>query len=310
MHLQELKKLETRLLEPLSIPVIGRCLQKKAVTALAEDNSSDAVKVLAKAVTRLKDEEIKNIVLDALGKIRNQQCIDAFCQVWADTRHSDLTNLLVKKGWVASRPVNIRVLSALKTKQVQVITNGRKEIVEPLLNAFQDKDSEIANRASKCAVSFTNSDVIDYICQKWAEIRDKTLENLICQGKYIAQQPIELRVLTALKLTKLEVIRDCGKEIVEPLLNAIQDKDSEIANRAGECAIMFDQPEYQEVLFRLVLEQNHPIARQVVIKAQYAPREPNQRALFYFLTEQWDMYESLDYEHTLLVGVKGNDWEK
>ncbi len=78
MFLFELKKLETRLLEPVSIPVIGRCLQKKAVTALAEDNSPNAVKVLAKAITRLKDEEIKEIVLDALSKLRNQQCIDAF----------------------------------------------------------------------------------------------------------------------------------------------------------------------------------------------------------------------------------------
>ena len=215
MHLQELQKLEIRLLEPISIPVIGRCLQKKAVAALAEDASPDAVEVLSKAVISLKDEEIKEIVLDALGRLENQQCIDTFCQVWADTRHQDLTNLLVKKGWIASVPVNIKVLSALKAKQLQVVTDGGREIVEPLLNAFQDKDSEIANRAS-------------------------------------------------------------------------------------ECATMFDQPEYQELLCRLVIEQDHSIARQVVIKAQYAPREPSQRALFYFLTEQWDKYESLDYEHSLL----------
>ena len=388
MRLRKLKKLETRLLEPISIPVIGRCLQKKAITALAEGGSPDAVKVLAKAVTLLKDEEIKDIVLDALGKLRNQQCIDAFCQVWADTRHRDLTNLLLKKAWIAYRPINIRVITALKTKQLQVITNGGKEIVEPLLNAFQDKDSEIANRASKCAVSFTNYDAIDYIChrwaatkdklleqlvckgnyvarnpidlkvltalkltklevirdcgkeiaepllkafndkdaeianqarecaisltnqeaidyicQKWAEIRDKTLEQLICQGKYIAQQPIELRVLTALKLAKLEVIRDYGKEIVEPLLNAIQDKDSEIANRASECAISFTNPEAIDYICHLAIEQGHQVAHQIAIKAQYVPREPNQRALFYFLTEQWDKYESLDYEHSLLQKV-------
>ena len=303
MHLQELKSLESRLLEPLSIPVIGRCLQKKAVTALAEDNSYDAVKVLARAVTRLKDEEIKEIVLDTLGKIRNQRCIDAFSQVWADTRHRDLTNLLVWKGWVASAPIDIRVLSALKTKQLQVVTNGGKEIVEPLLKAFQDRDSEIANRASECAISFTNPEVIDYICQQWAETRDKLLEQLVCKGKYVAQQPIELSVLTALKVGNLKVIRDGGEEIVEPLLDAFQDKDAEIGNRASEYSTIFDQPEYQELLFRLVLEQNHPIARQVVIKAQYAPSEPNQRALFYFLTEQWNKYESLDYEHSLLQKV-------
>jgi hypothetical protein len=50
MNLQELKKLETRLSEPLPVPVIGRCLQKKAIMALVEANSPDAVKVLVKAI--------------------------------------------------------------------------------------------------------------------------------------------------------------------------------------------------------------------------------------------------------------------
>ncbi len=98
---------------------------------------------------------------------------------------------------MASAPViDIRVLSALKAKQLEVVTSGGQEIVEPLLGAFQDRDSEIANRASECMISLTNPDAIDYVCQKWAKTRDKTLEQLVCKGKYVAQQPIELRVLT------------------------------------------------------------------------------------------------------------------
>ena len=218
MQSQELASLESRLLDPLPIPVIGQCLQKRAVTALAEDRSSEAARLLAKAVTRLKEPEIKASILDALGKLRNQNCIDGVCEVWADTRHRDLANLLVKKSWVASMPVELRVITALKVGQPQVIINGSKEVVEPLLNAFKDRDTEIANRAS-------------------------------------------------------------------------------------ECAIIFDKPEYQESLCRLVIEQDHPIARQVAIKAQYAPSEPSQKALFYFLSEQWDKYETLDYEHSLLEKV-------
>jgi hypothetical protein len=303
MYPENLKSLESRLLDPLPIPVIGRCLQKKAVTALAEDNSPDAVKVLAKAVTRLKDEEIKEIILDALGKLRNQQFIDAFCQVWTDTRHRDLANFLVKKGWVASAPLDVRVLSALKAKQLQVVTNGGQEIVEPLLNAFQDKDTEIANRASECAISFSNQEAIDYVCQKWAETRDKLLEQLVCKGKYLAQQPIELRVLTALKVANLEAIRDSGKEIIEPLLKAFQDKDSEITNQARECGTSLTNPNAIDYICRLAIGQDNQAVYQIAIKAQYAPHEPDKRALFYFLSEQWDKYESLDYEHTLLQKV-------
>ncbi len=197
------------------IPFLGIRISKFALFKLYSDKTPASVRVLAEALNKSKNPKLNSNILKKLSGITEQTCIDEVCEVWNHSRHRDLTHLLVEKNWVASAPINIRVLSALKTRKLQVITNGGKEIVEPLLNAFRDKDSEIANRAS-------------------------------------------------------------------------------------ECATMFDQPEYKELLFRLVLEQDHPIARQVVIKAQYAPREPSQRAVFYFLTEQWDKYESLDYEYSLL----------
>ena len=473
MQSQELASLELRLLDPLPIPIIGQCLQKKAVATLTEDRSPEAVKLLAKSVTRLEKPEIKASILDALGNLGNQNCIDAVCEVWADTRHRDLANLLVKKSWIASTPIDLKVITALKVNQPQMIANGGEEIVEPLLNVFNDKDSEIANRASECAISLTNPEAIDYICQKWAKNRDKFLEQIVCKGKYIARRPVELKVLTALKMDRFEVIKDCGKEIidpllsafrdkdseitdragklaisftnseaidyicqiwaetrdellrqivcrgkyiaqqpievkvltalkivkleaiqdggkeiVEPLLNVFNDKDSEIANRASECAISLTNPEaidyicqkwaknrdklLEQIVCRgryvaqqpievkvltllkigrleaiqdsdkeivepllnvfndkdseitnrasecaisltnseaidyiccLAIEQNHQIAHQIAMEAQYAPRQPSQKALFYFLTEQWDKYENLDYEHTLLQKV-------
>lgn len=62
-------------------------------------------------------------------------------------------------------------------------------------------------------------------------------------------------------------------------------------------------PETIDYICRLAIEQDNQAAYQIAIKAQYAPHEPNQKALFYFLTEQWDKYESLDYEHSLLQKV-------
>jgi hypothetical protein len=218
MDARELRSLKSRLNEPLAIPIIGRCLQKKAVKALAEDGSPNAVKILAEVVIKLEDEEIKASIFNILNNVKNQECIDSFCDVWANTRDRHLTNILLKKGWVASTPADIKVLTALKTNMVQAITNDGVEIIEPLLNSFNDRDPEIANRASQCALSLTNSEAIDVIC-------------------------------------------------------------------------------------RLVIEQDHQLAYQIAMKAQYSPHEPSQRALFYFLTEQWDKYESLDYEHTLLQKV-------
>jgi HEAT repeat protein len=468
MHPAKLKQLEARLYS--QVPLIGGCLRQRAAQALAQDGSPDAVRILAKAIARSNDRQVLAIALDALRQIRKQQCIDEVCEVWAITRHKDLANLLIKKGWVASVPVDIKVISALKAGQLEVVTQGGAEIVEPLLKAFSDADSEIASRASQCAIALTNPDAIDYLCERWSKTRERLLEQLILQRKYVARKPIEVRVLSALKAGQRSLVIEGGVEIIEPLLSAFSDEDREIVSRAKQCAntlvnpnaidylcdkwvstrdrlleqvslqggyvarqpmkvrvltalktgkgqtiardeaqiitlllqacedtdpkiaseatamlgklrnqvaidalcsewaktrakhlmealqhgqyvaatpaeirvlsalkvgkleavindgtevieLLFQaskdidsdiaksgqlalrklkNPEAQEVLCRLVIEQDNRLACEVVVASQYTPRDSNQRALFYFLTEQWDKYESLDYEYTLL----------
>jgi WD40 repeat protein len=56
----------------------------------------------------------------------------------------------------------------------------------------------------------------------------------------------------------------------------------------------------QEALCRLVIHHDHPCARKIVLAAGYVPHEESNRALFYFLTEHWDEYESLDFDYRLL----------
>lgn len=56
----------------------------------------------------------------------------------------------------------------------------------------------------------------------------------------------------------------------------------------------------QEALCRLVIHDDHPRAHKIVVAAGYLPHDEAKRALFYFLTERWDDYESLDFDHRLL----------
>ncbi|MDA0769398.1 MAG: hypothetical protein O2821_04165 [Chloroflexi bacterium] len=59
----------------------------------------------------------------------------------------------------------------------------------------------------------------------------------------------------------------------------------------------------QESLCRLVIEYAHAGALETAVAAHYAPRDEHQRALFLFLSEQWDSYDSLDFDHSLLEAV-------
>ena len=69
-----------------------------------------------------------------------------------------------------------KVLSALKAGQLEVVTQGVAEIVEPLLQAFSDADSEIASHASQCALALTNPDTVEVLLQELLE--DKTARTI------------------------------------------------------------------------------------------------------------------------------------
>ncbi|NLE57736.1 MAG: hypothetical protein GX616_05200, partial [Planctomycetes bacterium] len=56
----------------------------------------------------------------------------------------------------------------------------------------------------------------------------------------------------------------------------------------------------QDELCRLVIERDDPTAQSIALEAGYLPRVSRQRALFFFVTEQWDRYEGLDYDRQLL----------
>jgi hypothetical protein len=195
-------------------PLIGSWQRRQAARTLAADDSTAAVRVLAEALTKSDDENVRAIALESLQQLDDWRAISAVCEVWAETRHPRLTTLLLKKEWIASIPPRVKVLSALKQGQLDALTGGGVRTVEALVAACEDPDPIIAQRA--------------------------------------------LEALSSLK-------------------------------HKG-----------REVLCRMLIEDNDPIAQRVTLEAGYFPKDEQQRALFFFLTEQWERYDGLDFDRRLL----------
>lgn len=192
---------------------------------LTRTQSPEVVRALAEAVTNIDDEQVCHGVLEALRSVTDQRCIDEICAVWAKTRHRELGSLLEQVGWVAAAPEWLRLLTALKSGQLETIEPGGAEIVAPLLRACEDTDSTVA-----------------------------------AQARLVLQR--------------------------------------------------LPKPEAQEELYRLVIETDHPLACEIAATVQHAPRDPQQRALFFLLTGQWERYDELDFDRSLVRAAYqvGNEW--
>jgi WD40 repeat protein len=156
----------------------------------------------------------------------------------------------------------------------------------------------------------TQSAGIDAICLLWANTRHSDLGSLLETTGWVASTPERLTWLTALKAGRLEIFEQAGAETVEPLLRACTDLDPVIAHNARLAFPRLQHPAAQAEFYRRVSETEQPLVREIALTVPYAPRDPQQRALFYLLTEQWEQYNSLDFDQSLLRAAYqvSNEW--
>ncbi|MCI0464092.1 MAG: WD40 repeat domain-containing protein [Gemmataceae bacterium] len=97
--------------------------------------------------------------------------------------------------------------------------------------------------------------------------------------------------------------RDASPPALDLLADTvIQDRDAELSAQALVALRRLARPgnDACETLCRLFLRRDLPAAREALLADGLAPRAEAERALFYFLTEQWGAYDALDFQGTYL----------
>lgn len=144
---------------------------------------------------------------------------------------------------------------------------------------------------------------LDALWSAWQASRHPGLESILVESGQPARQPALLKLLSALKLRQGEGLKNASPEIVDLLLQAASDPDLNIAAAAQFILGSLVNPAAQDEVCRWVIEHDHPLACQAAIAGGYAPCDPHRRALYFLLTEQWERYESLDFDASLLRAV-------
>jgi WD40 repeat protein len=138
------------------------------------------------------------------------------------------------------------------------------------------------------------------VCAAWATTRDEHLAALVAERAWVAAAPPTLRVLSALHAGRTELLAEGRASVVLPLVQACEDRDGTLASRARATLVRLARPEAREALCRLAIERDLPAAREAAVVGGYAPRQPRERALFLFLTAQWEAYHHADPDGALL----------
>lgn len=282
--------------------VVLSALRSGAVAKLIQGNAD----IIPPLVAALLDAEAELAARAhaCLLELQRPNAVDALCALWAEGRPPALRGIIQEAGYVAREPMPVRVLTTLLQGHGDRLTRLSTQVVGPLVAACGDADAEIAGRALAALGSLTRADartaVSNEVARAWAETRAPALEAMLLQQRAVAKDPPRARVLSALKTGRMEVLHPLGEVEVEPLLEASQDDDPELAEPARDLLRSLEAPAAREVVCRAAARQGHAEAAAAARDAGYLPRDEGERALLLFMTEQWDRYEAHDFDHRLL----------
>ncbi|MDA1275099.1 MAG: hypothetical protein O2960_13785 [Verrucomicrobia bacterium] len=281
-------------------PVFGWIIRRIAVLSLCLSRSPYARRMLADEVPHSSDQGLNALILFVLRWITDSSSIAEICASWTQSRHPALARLITDQQWNPDGSASVRVLVQLKANSLDALVSGDADVVKPLIDACDDPDSEIAIRARECVVRLTNPNAVDALCAQWAEWRDPVSSRVVCVNQLVARAPPLVHVLTLLRNARTDLLSIAAASLVEPIAQALFDQDSEIRNAAETALGCLENPEAKDMVCQLVIDFGLPEYRKIAARAGYLPSDPAQRALFFFLTEQWDRYLELDFDQKFL----------
>jgi hypothetical protein len=175
------------------------------------------------------------------------------------------------------------------------------EAIMWLVWALSSADRQVAIQAEQALRSLTAQPAVDALCTLWIKDRDKRLGRLIAECRYIAAQPVELRVLSGLKAGRLEKLRATEAEAVPALVQALADWDSVIAQTARiVLGSLKAQPAVDALIDRVLDDPKSAGLMELINCRGYRHSVEGRWFLYLVLAGRFDEYLKEDFEFQVL----------
>ncbi len=248
--------------------------------ALSDDPPAIAVQLICLGYDR--DHGVRQRAREALSFLRRPETLDRLWFTWSGERQEWLASALHS---AAQSPSWLRVLSLLQ----------RQERFDPnpypqeLIRAARDRDPDLAWRAQAALLQLAEP------IKVWREWTLNRKEDWLCElvsRLPLPEEPPELA-------TRARLVQGAPLEAlhVPYALEALNDP-FDLSEKARKALGELRSQEAQQALCHLALADEQAAA--IAKSAGFAPEQSHERALFFYLTEQWEAYQAVDFDHSLL----------
>jgi hypothetical protein len=229
MDRDELEHLVQRLHD--HTPLFGTRARRTACEKLAQSNNADALPYLVEALYDT-DSLVKETAYNSLSNLKDSYSVNILCALWAKERDAILGTIIEEQAYIATHPVEIRVLSALKAGRPEFAGNS-PDSVPVLISLRRDRDSKVSHVCDKALRSLSTQEAVDALCAIWARDRDKGLGRIIEEEKMVAAKPVKIRMLSAIKSNMLNCAME-NPDCISALCVLMYDREKIIAQTAQQ----------------------------------------------------------------------------
>jgi WD40 repeat protein len=213
--------------------IIGRWRRFWAASTLARYRDDPEFTPILVDALRSPHEQVVAFALGFRECPRGQEAIDRLCEIWVRTREAELGTLIARHRFIASRPVRVRVLSALRAGDTRLPDQVDGSLLEHVVAGLDYPDEQVRAQAEVVLASLTQISEVDALCAIWARTRDERLGRLLAERRYIATAPPEICILSALKARDATLSDRLAGKLVGHVTRALDDPDDDVRAHAA-----------------------------------------------------------------------------
>ena len=155
--------------------------------------SPEMVPAMVEACTD-PDPEIATRARLALLGLNQQPAVDALCHLWSESRSPFLEEILIQASYKAHQPWKVRLLTALKTGQVDLAESVAPEGLADLIEANRDPDQAIRARARHALENLKPAETQEALAMRVIQANDPLAAEIAAARGY-APHEAEMRAL-------------------------------------------------------------------------------------------------------------------
>jgi hypothetical protein len=250
-----------------------------------------------------KNSNIAQNAGSLLLNLKNQDTINALCEIWFANRNQHLGRIIQMGHYVASHQPEIQVYTALLNRQLPTALGRNEANVAILIQAAEDPDPGISEQAIFCLKNLQKPFSIHKFCEIWDTSRSNVLTEILKHCRYTTLQPKKLYFQTILLAEKLTLAKQALPDDIPVLIDLLDDPEPEIHDNVKSVLGKLTNPQSQIALCLHAITHANQTALDIAVESDYQPDQPEDIASLLFLSRQWSKYKDFDFDHRLMQMV-------